>query len=82
MKVVYSEEHAQHAPETFIRSGVVSPNPEKPERARRFITAVRAAGFPVLEPEQFGNGPLGAVHSVDYLEFLQTGHGRQIGVIR
>ena len=45
MRVVYSEAHEAHAPETFISCGVVSPSPETPERAARLL----AYGFLVAD---------------------------------
>lgn len=72
MRVIYSSRQQLHAPRSFIRSGQVAPCPECPERAERFLTAIRQAGHEVEEPQAFGLGPVAAVHATDYLSFLAT----------
>ena len=73
MRVVYSEAHEAHAPETFLSRGVLSPCPETPERAARLLAALTEAGYAVQAPREFGAEPLATVHSLDYLGFLEQG---------
>ncbi len=73
MKTVYSDVQANHYPKRFIVRGTLAENPEKPERAERLLAAMKAGGHEILEPEDHGIGPLGAIHSTDYLTFLRDG---------
>lgn len=76
MQVFYAEEQKRHDPRTFLSSGTLRPNPEQPERAERLLTGARAAGCTILRPENYGLAPLAAVHTPEYLQFLQTIHAR------
>ncbi|ANK80287.1 MAG: acetylpolyamine aminohydrolase [Rhizobiales bacterium NRL2] len=76
MKVIYSSDQQEHAPRAFISSGRLLDSPERPERAERFLEAVRAAGHDIEAPGNFGRREIAAVHGVDYLEFLETAHER------
>ena len=71
MKIVYSEKHAGHDPQTFIVRGVKQRSAEQPERATRLLAAAKAAGHQILPPRAFGPGPAAAVHTPDYIDFLQ-----------
>jgi acetoin utilization deacetylase AcuC-like enzyme len=71
MKIVYSEKHAGHDPQTFIVRGVKQRSAEQPERATRLLEAARAAGHEILPPRAFGSDPAAAVHTPDYIDFLQ-----------
>ena len=72
MKIVYSEKHAGHDPQTFIVRGVKQRSAEQPERATRLLAAAKAAGHQILPPRAFGPGPAAAVHTPDYIDFLQV----------
>ena len=48
-------------------------SPEKPERAERLLAAV-SGGHELVPPRSFGLGPIAAVHSPDYLRFLESAH--------
>src|SRR5215469_1206536 len=80
MQIVYSPLHAKHAPKSFIRRGVVTPNPEVPARAETLLAAVREAGHKIVAPDAFGREPLVAVHSAEYLDFLATIHPRWLAM--
>ncbi len=73
MKTVYSDAHEKHYPKRFIVRGALADNPEKPERAERFLAAMTAAGHEIVPSDDHGMGPIGAIHSTDYLTFLQQG---------
>src|SRR5882757_4253970 len=72
MKIVYSDKHAAHDPQTFFVRGVNRPAAEKPERATRLLAAATVAGHGVLPPKTRGTAPAAAVHTPQYLDFLQT----------
>ncbi|MCG2783784.1 MAG: histone deacetylase family protein [Anaerolineae bacterium] len=74
MKVFYSPTHRQHAPPFEIFDGGEKiTNFEMPERVERILSALRAeARYEIVPPEDFGLGPIEAVHDRGYLRFLQT----------
>lgn len=76
MKTFYAEEQKHHDPRGFLSSGTPKPNPEKPERIERLLAGARAAGSSVHRPDNYGLGPIAAVHGPEYLEFLQSIHQR------
>ena len=47
MKIVYSDKHAGHDPQTFVVRGVKQRSAEQPERATRLLAAARSAGHQV-----------------------------------
>ncbi len=71
MKVVYSDGHRGHDPERFLLRGMFVPGEEKPERADRLLGALDRKRHQIIAPERFGNGSRLAVHSLDYLTFLE-----------
>ena len=71
MKIVYSDKHAQHDPQTFIVRGVKQHSAEQPERATRLLQAATGAGHEVIAPKTFGPGPAASVHTPEYIDFLQ-----------
>jgi len=73
MLVVHSPRHAQHDPGFFLVRGQPQRSTEQPERAERLLAAARRAGHAVREAEGFGAGPRAAVHTPDYLRFLEEG---------
>jgi len=71
MKVYCAPKHQlAHYPSQFLVSGAPQPNPEVPERLDRLLAAVRQGGHEVHESEDHGLGPVAAVHTPDYLNFL------------
>lgn len=72
MKIVYSDKHAQHDPQTFIVRGVKQRSAEQPERATRLLQAAMAAGHDIIAPKAFGSGPAAAVHTPEYIDFLRV----------
>jgi acetoin utilization deacetylase AcuC-like enzyme len=71
MKAFFAEEQKHHDPKAFLSSGEPQPNPECPERTDRLLTGARRAGCDILRPRDYGLGPIAAVHSPEYVEFLQ-----------
>ncbi|SDP60386.1 Acetoin utilization deacetylase AcuC [Ralstonia sp. 25mfcol4.1] len=76
MKVVYSHEHIDHDPRAFIVRGRMKRSNEQPERAERLLAAVRADGYDVIAPDDHGPGPRAAIHTPEYLRFLETVYDR------
>lgn len=72
MKFVFSEKQYKHDPRHFLSSGAPQPNPEVPERVKRLLAGARAAGLEEIVPEDAGLAPLAAVHTPEYLTFLET----------
>ena len=71
MKAFYAEEQKHHDPKAFLSSGAPQPNPEKPERIQRLLAGARSAGLTVERPKRHGLGPVAAVHTPEYLDFLE-----------
>jgi acetoin utilization deacetylase AcuC-like enzyme len=76
MKVVFAEAQKKHAPPVFISNGAPQPNPETPERAERLLEAALGAGLSLEAPDDCGPGPIAAVHTPEYLQFLEHIHAR------
>ena len=76
MKVVFSPKQLAHAPKYFLSSGAQQPNPEVPERAAVLLEAAISAGLEQVAPEDYGMEPLAAVHTAEYLSFLERIHSR------
>jgi acetoin utilization deacetylase AcuC-like enzyme len=72
MKIVYSDKHARHDPQTFLVRGVIQKSAEQPERATRLLAAARDAGHEVVAPKSFGLAPVQAIHTPEYIDFLQV----------
>jgi len=76
MKIVYSEEHARHDPQSFMVRGRIGPASEVPRRAEVLLDAVRSDGHAVVAPASHDGSARGRVHSPEYLGFLETAHAR------
>lgn len=76
MKAVFDERQWKHDPQNFMANGVISRSPEQPARIGVLKKAAEAVGYAFAEPEDAGAGPIAAVHSAEYLAFLQTIHAR------
>jgi acetoin utilization deacetylase AcuC-like enzyme len=72
VKVVYSDKHTNHDPQTFFVRGVKQRSAERPERATRLLAAAQAAGHEIIAARSYGSAPAATVHTPQYLDFLQT----------
>jgi acetoin utilization deacetylase AcuC-like enzyme len=72
MKIVYSDKHAQHDPQTFFVRGVKQRSSEQPERAERLLAAAKGAGHEIMSPKAHGSAPAETVHTPEYIDFLKT----------
>ncbi|SEB48674.1 Acetoin utilization deacetylase AcuC [Nitratireductor aquibiodomus] len=71
MKAFYAVEQKQHNPKAFLSSGAPQPNPEQPERTERLLLGAKAAGCAIERPREHGRGPIAAIHTPEYLDFLE-----------
>jgi len=76
MKVVFHEDSRRHHPKVFLVNGVMRDCPEVPERAAVLLAAARDAGHEIVAPDGHGRGPIAAVHTPEYLQFLEHVHPR------
>lgn len=72
MQIVFDPVQLTHDPRHFLVSGAPQANPEVPERARRLLAAAERAGHAIVAPPDHGPGPRAAVHTPEYLRFLET----------
>lgn len=73
---VFDDRQKAHDPKHFILAGERKPNPEVPRRAEILRAGAEAAKCVFRQPEDAGAGPIAALHSPEYLEFLRTIHSR------
>jgi acetoin utilization deacetylase AcuC-like enzyme len=71
MKAFYADEQKRHDPKMFLSSGAQKPNPEQPERVERLLAGARRAGLTIERPANHGLGPIAAIHTSEYLDFLE-----------
>ncbi len=67
---------ALHRPPQFLVRGQPKPVPEKPERVQAVLDALTARGDHLEVAPDTGPAPRAAVHSPEYLAFLETAHAR------
>ncbi|RDD62970.1 histone deacetylase family protein [Ferruginivarius sediminum] len=71
MQVVHNPEHRRHDPRHFVVNGRVQPNPEVAARVDALLSAAQEAGHEAMTPPDYGLGPAAAVHTPEYLQFLE-----------
>ena len=76
MKAIFDDRQRKHQPRHFMANGAILPNPEQAERIDRLLTGARTAGCSVEAPQDAGLGPIAALHSPEYLTFLENIHVR------
>jgi acetoin utilization deacetylase AcuC-like enzyme len=73
VQYVYSEAHALHSPEQELERSAFQPPFEHPGRAEIIRAALASdPSFEEVAPEQWGTGPITAVHDEGLVEFLAT----------
>lgn len=72
MKAILDPRQARHDPQHFMANGVVKPSPEQVARIGILQSGALAAGCEILAPGDAGLGPIAAVHTSEYLTFLQN----------
>ncbi len=76
MKAFLDERQRAHDPRHFMANGTRLPNPEVPARVGILRAGAEAAGCEFAAPGDAGMGPIAALHTAEYLAFLQTIHTR------
>lgn len=76
MKAILDARQRAHDPTMFMANGMLLPNPEQPARVDVLHAAALDAGCMAALPSDHGTGPIAAIHSAEYLVFLQTIHTR------
>jgi acetoin utilization deacetylase AcuC-like enzyme len=76
MRAIFDDRQWKHQPKHFMANGKILPNPEQAERIERLLIGARQAGCSVEAPMDAGLGPIAALHSPEYLAFLQNIHAR------
>ncbi|WP_424982552.1 histone deacetylase family protein [Maritalea sp. S77] len=71
MKFFFDEAQRLHNPVNFLSSGAAQPNPEQPGRVQALLDGAKAAGLTQSATEDHGMGPIGRVHSAEYVHFLR-----------
>jgi len=72
MKAIYHPAQRAHDPKHFLSSGAPRPNPEQPARVDALLGALGKLGVGVAEPADHGLGPIAAIHTAEYLQFLRS----------
>lgn len=72
MKAVFDDRQWVHDPQHFMANGTLLPNPEEPRRIEILTKGAEAAGCIFQAPGDAGLGPIAALHSPEYLTFLET----------
>ena len=70
MKVIYGGGDEGHDPAFFLVRGQVQTSTEQPERAQILLEAAKRAGLEQEAPAAAALGPIAAVHTPEYLDFL------------
>jgi len=76
VKTILDERQRAHDPQHCMANGKSLPNPEQPRRIEVLAQAAQAAGCHIEAPTDHGMGPIAAIHSPEYLTFLETIHTR------
>lgn len=76
MKAFLDARQRQHDPKMFMANGQRLPNPEQPARIEVLRAGAEDAGCTFLPASDHGQGPIAALHSAEYLAFLETVHAR------
>jgi acetoin utilization deacetylase AcuC-like enzyme len=78
---IFSPDHAAHDPPYEFLDGALVPVFESPRRAAIIRAAIERAGLgPIQPPRSFGGAPIRAIHSADYLDYLEHIYKRWVAV--
>ncbi len=73
MKTIFTEKHRLRDAQTELHGGELVQPFERPSRAEYIIDRVRSQNLgPVSTPQDYGIGPILAIHADHYVDFLQT----------
>lgn len=76
MKAFFDPRQREHDPKHFLLAGVRRQNHERPARVDGLLEGLAAAGIEAEPPGDAGLGPIAAVHTPEYVAFLQGIHAR------
>ncbi|MEI2387209.1 histone deacetylase family protein [Breoghania sp. JC706] len=76
MKAIFDDRQRKHDPKHFMANGSLYPNPEQPQRIEVLRSGAEKAGCAFQAPSDHGLGPIAALHTPEYLVFLETIHAR------
>src|SRR5690606_39076140 len=71
MRVVYSGRPLRHQPPQIVARGRPQDHPEVARRGEELLGAARRDGHAIVAPAAYGAGPRAAVHTPEYLDFLE-----------
>ncbi|HEY0295156.1 MAG TPA: histone deacetylase family protein [Bordetella sp.] len=72
MKAFYHPDQVLHHPRSYYSRGKMREPQEVPGRVQALADTARKLGMDVQQPADAGAGPISAVHTLDYLAFLQS----------
>jgi acetoin utilization deacetylase AcuC-like enzyme len=78
MRLFYDPQQLEHAPLAEMHNGGFAPYREHPARVENVLAAIGRTE----QPADFGLAPLAAVHTPEYLSFLQSAHDAWIAAAR
>jgi acetoin utilization deacetylase AcuC-like enzyme len=79
MQIFYAAEHGLHDPPFEFLDGALTPYHEAPRRAEIIRAALERAGVgPIMAPKPHGAEPVLAVHSAEYVAFLERAYERWV----
>ncbi|MDD2178387.1 histone deacetylase family protein [Acidovorax sp. D2M1] len=76
MQTFFCPDQLLHTPQQFMRLGRLMPATDLPSRAESLQTTLHAAGVPVHSPPEIARTALEAVHTPQYLDYLETAYER------
>ncbi len=77
MLAAYAPASVKHDPTGYFRRGVVVPHPEQAERYTILFDALKRSAHRLAEAADAGLDPILAIHTAEYVEFLQTAWSRR-----
>ena len=80
MKAFFDPRQREHDPKHFLLAGVRRQNHERPARVDGLLEGLGALGIEPEVPPDAGLGPIAAVHTPEYLAFLEGIHARWRGI--
>lgn len=72
MKAFLDSRQRAHHPQHWMSNGRITPSPEVPQRIIILQQAAERVGCTFGPPHDAGPSPIAAVHTAEYLEFLET----------
>jgi acetoin utilization deacetylase AcuC-like enzyme len=74
MKIVYSDNHSQHAPVKYFASGRMSNYPDVVTRMTSVLNALQGTQHQIQAPTDHGLEPIYQIHKKQYVDFLKVAY--------